>query len=148
MPLITPALRLGIRPALAGWPALVLALALLLPLAGTVAAADAPSLDSQLTDQTGVLKGRETEITTALDRLLRDHNVQLWVLFVPTTNGTNVTTYAEQVAAANSLGVNDALLVVALDGSHRRPVRQQRIAADHERRDRPDHLDGRRAAAA
>jgi hypothetical protein len=36
-------------------------------------------------------------------------------LFVPTTNGTNVTTYAEQVAAANSLGVNDALLVVALE---------------------------------
>src|SRR5207244_12755455 len=44
----------------------------------------------------------------------KSHDVQLWVLLVETTGGTTVTDYANQVARANSLGGNDALLVVAL----------------------------------
>ena len=94
---------------------LACALALLLSLASPASAADAPKLTGQLTDQTGVLAGHRTEITTALDRLQRDHDVQLWVLFTNTTGGTSITAYADQVAAVNSLGVNDALLVVAID---------------------------------
>jgi len=90
-------------------------LALLFALASPAAATDAPKLTGQLTDQTGVLAGHRTEITTALDRLQRDHDVQLWVLFTNTTGGTSVTAYADQVAAVNSLGANDALLVVAID---------------------------------
>jgi uncharacterized membrane protein YgcG len=94
---------------------LVAALALVLLVASTALAATPPRLADQITDQTGVLAGHEVDIRTALDRLQRDHAVQLWVLFVPTTDATSVTAFADQVAATNSLGVNDALLLVAID---------------------------------
>ncbi len=94
---------------------LACAVALVLGLASPAGAADAPKLTGQITDLTGVLAPNRTEITTALDRLQRDHDVKLWVLFAKTTGSLSVTAYADQVAAVNELGVTDALLVVALD---------------------------------
>jgi uncharacterized membrane protein YgcG len=77
-------------------------------------AADIPRLSGTITDQTGELDRSDPRLQPALDRLQRDHGVQLFVLFVDSTADLSVTEYATEVAARNSLGVNDALLVVAL----------------------------------
>jgi uncharacterized membrane protein YgcG len=101
-------LRLTIAAALL----VVLAAATVTPAAGQ----DVPKLTGRLTDQTGVMSSSDT--STALDginRLERDHNVQLWALFVKTTGSTTAPDYATEVANANALGGNDALLVVATD---------------------------------
>ncbi|NJD29559.1 MAG: TPM domain-containing protein, partial [Chloroflexi bacterium] len=68
-----------------------------------------------VTDQTGVLDDGRGEIENALDDLLTEHDVQLFVLFVESTDELSITEFADQTATRNSLGVNDALLVVALD---------------------------------
>jgi uncharacterized membrane protein YgcG len=68
-----------------------------------------------VTDRTGVLDGSVGEIESAIDELLDEANVQLWVLFVPTIEDLNAPDYATETAASNSLGANDALLVVAID---------------------------------
>jgi len=77
-------------------------------------AADIPRLSGTITDQTGEVDRNDPRIQSALDRLQRDHGIQLFVLFVDSTGDLSVTDYATEVAARNSLGVNDALLVVAL----------------------------------
>ena len=95
-------------------PALIVLLLSLL--AGAAAAVeDVPRLTGPVTDQTNVLAGQTARIEDAIDDLQARTRIQLWVLFVRTTGSFNVTDYALEVADANSLGANDALLVVALD---------------------------------
>lgn len=84
-------------------------------LAPGVRAEDILSLDSGVTDTTGVLADREDDILEAIDRTLDDHRVQVWVLYVSTTGDRSAEDYAFETAAANSLGVGDALLLVAID---------------------------------
>ncbi len=100
-------------PTIARRVAALLLFALLIP--GATLAADEPRLAGAVTDQTGVLAGTSGTTGPAIDRLKREHNVDLWVLYVRTTGATPVTTYAQAVASVNSLGVNDVLLVVAMD---------------------------------
>jgi uncharacterized membrane protein YgcG len=88
-------------------------LVLLLWGAGAARGADIPRLQSAITDQTGVLSGRETDIQAALQGLFDDTGVQLYVLFVPTTGDMAMADYAQAVGDQN-LGQGDALLVVAL----------------------------------
>ena len=76
--------------------------------------ADIPRLTGTITDRTGEVDRNDPRIQPALDRLRQDHGIQLFVLFVDSTGDLSVTDYATEVAARNSLGVNDALLVVAL----------------------------------
>jgi uncharacterized membrane protein YgcG len=90
-------------------------LALVGPLAAVVRAVDPPRLAGPVTDQTGALAGGASRIEAALDDLLTGENVQLFVLFVDSTDALSVTDFADETARRNSLGVNDALLVVALD---------------------------------
>ncbi|HEX7951314.1 MAG TPA: TPM domain-containing protein [Candidatus Limnocylindrales bacterium] len=80
-----------------------------------VAAASPARLATQVTDQAGVLDGRTAEIQAALDALLKDHDVQLFVDVVDTTGSLTATDFADRTAAASSLGGNDALLVVAIE---------------------------------
>lgn len=77
---------------------------------------DIPRLGGQLTDRSSaqVLSSGTTAIQNALNDLLIKDDVQLFVLFVETTGSRNVTDFATEVATQNSLGGNDALLVVAL----------------------------------
>lgn len=81
---------------------------------GTVLARDIPRLPSQITDETGELSGSTSRVQAALETLQNQHDVQLWVLFIETTDNLSITEFATEVADRNSLGVNDALLVVAL----------------------------------
>jgi hypothetical protein len=94
--------------------ALLAAVALLLGPALAVAA-EIPTLAGPVTDLTGVLEGQTDEVEAATDDLLADHDVQLFVLYVPTTDELNAPDFASQTAEANSLGADDALLLVAID---------------------------------
>jgi hypothetical protein len=62
----------------------------------------------------GALEGGTAEVQAALDDLL-DDGVQLFVLFVGTTEDLSATEFAEETARLSSLGGDDALLLVALD---------------------------------
>ena len=79
-----------------------------------VAAQDLPQLDSAITDQTGLLADDRVEIEAALQRLFDRAGVQLYVLFVDSTGGMDVSDYATAVGD-ESLGRDDALLVVAIE---------------------------------
>src|SRR5918999_1701884 len=80
------------------------------------AAQDVPALDDRITDLAGVLSAEDRDVAEdAIAELEADANIQLFALFVDTTGDVTVTDYAEEVAAASSLGGNDALVVVAID---------------------------------
>ncbi|HEX5588924.1 MAG TPA: TPM domain-containing protein, partial [Candidatus Limnocylindrales bacterium] len=51
----------------------------------------------------------------ALEDLLDSHDVQLFVLFVDSTDELSATEFADATATENSLGANDALLLVAVE---------------------------------
>jgi uncharacterized membrane protein YgcG len=106
-----PARARGVRSRVA----MLLAAVLVAVGAAGVLAADIPRLTGQVTDQTGVLEGQTADIQAALDELLADHGVQLFVVFVPTTDELNAPDFATATASANSLGADDALLLVAID---------------------------------
>jgi uncharacterized membrane protein YgcG len=76
-------------------------------------AADIPRLQGRVTDQTGSLDAGQVQ--QAIDQLSRDANVDMFVLWVRSTQDLTVKDYADQVFAQNSLGTNDVLYVVALD---------------------------------
>ena len=76
----------------------------------------AQTLNERVVDETGTLSdGDVAEALDAIQALDDARNVQLWALFVTTTDGTSITDFADAVAAENSLGGNDALLVVAIE---------------------------------
>ena len=89
------------------------ALALALPT--SVLAADIPRLEGPVTDRAGVLDGQVDDVEAALADLLDDQGIQLFVLFVDTTEELTVTEFADETARVNSLGADDALLVVAIE---------------------------------
>ena len=95
--------------------ALPLAVAILLLLVSTVRAEDILQLQGPVTDTTGSLAGAEDDIERAIDRTLDEDGVQVFVLFVETTGDRTAADYAFETAEANSLGVDDALLLVALE---------------------------------
>jgi uncharacterized membrane protein YgcG len=78
-------------------------------------AVDPPHLDGAITDQAGVLTVDRAEIEAVLETLLKEHGVQLFVLFVDTTDGMPSTDFVDETARINSLGADDALLLVAVD---------------------------------
>jgi uncharacterized membrane protein YgcG len=115
-PLIpTTMIRLPMRTFRTRLQVLLPVLLMLALVAPAVRGAEIPEIRDPITDQTGVLAGGEDEIRTAIDRLLREDNLQLWVVFVDTTDDVPASEFASGTAAANSLGANDVLLLVALD---------------------------------
>lgn len=106
-----------VRRPMRNWRGLAAALTAALVAMAAIAGAhaqDVPRLKERVTDETGVIENL-SRVEDAIDDLERDHNVQLWVLFVETTGSETVTGYADAVAAANSFGGNDALLLVAIE---------------------------------
>ena len=97
-------------------PALLTAVAaVLLLLASPVRAEDILSLEGPVTDTTGALDGGEGDIAAAIDSALDGQGVQVFVLFVRTTDGRAAADYVAETADQNSLGGDDALILVALD---------------------------------
>ncbi|AGZ39538.1 TPM domain-containing protein [Actinoplanes friuliensis] len=90
------------------------ALVALLLLAPAPAQADAPSrLAVQVTDAAGALGSRAAAVDSALAALQRDTDVQLWVIFVDSFDGTPAEQWTEATARLSDLGDSDALLAVA-----------------------------------
>jgi uncharacterized membrane protein YgcG len=79
-------------------------------------AAWAQDLVERVVDESGVMtEAQMSEAREAIEALEESHNVQLWALFVETSGERSITEFVDSVAAENSLGGNDALLVVAID---------------------------------
>lgn len=78
-------------------------------------AAAPPRLNGQVTDTIGALGGATDDVQAAMETLQAEHGVQLFVLFVETTDDLTITEFADETARVSSLGGNDALLVVALE---------------------------------
>jgi uncharacterized membrane protein YgcG len=94
--------------------ALLTASAMLAALALPATAEDILQLDGVVTDTTGVLAGSEADIEAASNAAAAE-GIQPFVLFVSTTDDRSAEEYAFETATANSLGVDDALILVALD---------------------------------
>ncbi|MFC7878261.1 TPM domain-containing protein [Isoptericola sp. NPDC057391] len=95
-------------------------LALLLALAGAAVLALSASavppltqLDSEITDQSGVLGGDEAQVQAALDQLADETPYQLFVVYVDSFDGADGPSWANDTATNAGLGVNDLLLAVA-----------------------------------
>ena len=83
---------------------------------GQVIAEGEPVLHQAVTDQADVLTAdEERRVADDLERLRADHGIQLFAAYVDTTGGATVTDFAATTAEMNSLGGNDALLLVAVD---------------------------------
>jgi len=70
-------------------------------------------LDEQITDKVDALGDRRDEAQAALDRLRSQANLQLFVVFVRSFDGTPAREWAEQTVVRSDLGDRDALLAVA-----------------------------------
>ncbi|WP_336880204.1 TPM domain-containing protein [Rhodococcus globerulus] len=79
------------------------------------ASADPPLvLPNQITDTSGVLNdGQKEDIQAALDQLSEDHQIDLWVAFVPDFNEMGGQAWADQTATKSTLSGTDVLLAVA-----------------------------------
>jgi uncharacterized membrane protein YgcG len=76
----------------------------------------AQTLTDRVVDEAGVMSsGDREEALDAIGSLEEARNIQLWALFVGSTDGQPITDFADAVAADNGLGGNDALLVVAVN---------------------------------
>jgi uncharacterized membrane protein YgcG len=78
-------------------------------------AADIPRIEGRIADATGVLGSSRTQIEAALRDVVDRQGVDVYVAFVPTTAELTVTDFADETARVNSLGGDDALVVVALN---------------------------------
>lgn len=94
---------------------LALGIVLALVASPMVRAEDVMRLAGPVTDTAGVLDGRTDEIVASIDATLSTHRVQVFVLFVRTTGDLTAEDYASETAAKNSLGGDDALVLVAMD---------------------------------
>jgi uncharacterized membrane protein YgcG len=107
----SPSIRRFRLPALS----LVLLAAAALAIPWPVLAEEPPQLRERVTDLSGVMGeddvARAEDAVAALDD---EHNVQLFVLFINTTDGVAMAQYIEEVATLSSLGGNDAILLVAI----------------------------------
>jgi plasmid stabilization system protein ParE len=92
------------------------ALVWLLLAAAPALAVDPPALDGAITDRSGVITN-ETEIRDAQARLYNQTGTQLYVLFLPTTDGEDINDFIGRVADRNAdlFTTKDALLVIATD---------------------------------
>src|SRR5690348_11453049 len=81
-----------------------------------IALAEAPlRVDKPITDRSGALGTNPSQVQDALDRLSKDSDVRLYVVYVSTFSGRGGQAWADQSAQMSQLGRNDALLAVATD---------------------------------
>ena len=72
-------------------------------------------LGSQIEDRAGALDGRQTEVAAALEDLRDTGHVDLWLAYVDTFSGVDAEKWALETADLSDLGLNDALLAVAVE---------------------------------
>lgn len=94
--------------------AVVCFVALACSLAAPVRGEDIVRLDGPVTDTAGALSGRIDDIEAQIAQTQDEHGVQAFVLFIETTGDRSASDFAFETAERNSLGVNDALILVAM----------------------------------
>jgi uncharacterized membrane protein YgcG len=87
----------------------------LLSVPALAATPPAPRLEGPLTDLAGIMSSEDRQqAEQAINDLLATGKAQLFVLIVDTTGEFTATEYADEVATQNSLGGDDALVVIAV----------------------------------
>ena len=95
--------------------AAVLAAIGLVVLGGASALADAPfDVPDQITDRADVL-GDTGPLQDDLDALQRDHELQLFVVYVDSFDGSDPQEWTQQTFETSGMGGNDVLLAVAVE---------------------------------
>jgi uncharacterized membrane protein YgcG len=117
-----PRARIATIPVLAAMFALVLA-------AGSVVAAQPPSITGPVTDQAGVMdSGDEAEATEAIEQLRADTGLQLFAVYVDDLGGMPIDQFMDETIALNGLGDDDGLLLVSVgDRQYRLDVASTRL---------------------
>jgi len=87
--------------------------AVLLP--GPAFAEDPFRLSTQIEDKAGALGDQAGDVQMALGLLQDEQKVQLWVVFVDTFSGLTAEDWVDQTTTISDLGLNDALLAVAVE---------------------------------
>jgi uncharacterized membrane protein YgcG len=95
--------------------ALAAAFVSILLLVGPVAAEGILDLEGPVTDTTGVLEADTAEIEATIARTVDERGVQVFVLFIQTTGDLSAADYVSETAQQNSLGGDDAIILVALE---------------------------------
>ena len=72
-------------------------------------------LDSQIEDRVGAVGGREAEVQAALEDLRESERIDLWVAYVDDFSGLKAEDWAFETADMSDLGLNDALLAIAVE---------------------------------
>jgi hypothetical protein len=85
-----------------------------LALGGTAHAEPPMDVAGEITDNAGALGGRAGDVQRAIDRLAQDTPYQLFVVFVDSFDGADPLEWADEVARASGMGVDDIVLAVAV----------------------------------
>ncbi|WP_345712882.1 TPM domain-containing protein, partial [Kineococcus glutinatus] len=109
-------------PARRAAPVVLAVLLLLLPVLALPALTAAPAraaaperLAQQVTDEVGALDGSGEEVEAALQRLVDEDRIQLWVAYVATFDGLDGADWARETFLASGFGTDDVLLAVAVE---------------------------------
>ncbi len=84
-------------------------------LTAPAAAAAPPFLTDHVTDQVGVLGSEMSSVESAVSDLSDRDNIDLWVVFIASGNGTTAADLAQQTYKSNGFGGNDMVLLVAVN---------------------------------
>jgi len=106
------------------------------PAAGAVAQDPVQLGGGHVVDQADVLRGEKAAIEKAAVQLYKDHNIDLYVVYVDTfTNPADAADWANETASQNNLGATDYVLAVAtgsrqyyLSGDSSGPVSDDQLA--------------------
>lgn len=90
---------------------MALAFLLVVPVRGE----DVVPLDAPVTDTSGALSGRLDDIEAQIEQTRAEHGVQAFVLFIETTGDRSASDFAFETAERSSLGIDDALILVAME---------------------------------
>ena len=101
---------------IARWLGLLLATLTAALLIAPTAAAEPPfRLQTQVTDNAGVLSSSDlAEVVQAVDKLYNDKRIQLWVVYVTDFSGQSGLAWAQNTMNASDFG-DDALLAIATE---------------------------------
>ena len=96
----------------------VLAVAALTALLSTPTAVAEPPfrVQDRVTDNAGVLSGsQKAEVNAAVDKLFKDRQIKLWVVYVKSFDGMGWLAWSQQLEKISDFGSDDALLAIATE---------------------------------
>ena len=83
--------------------------------AGSVHADSPRELNGSITDRAAAVGAETAKVQAAIDRLEKDSDLSLSVVYVTTFDGTDPQDWARQTVAMSGLGADDLLLAIATE---------------------------------